>query len=188
MSEAYYAFLEETELAIPEMENRLQSMINVDPDFLDSYLYLAELYYQTDDPHSYSRLIYDAYIRAPYMIADKDGHYPEQLSWRWLENRHIIRSLSNFALLQWDQGDIRLALEIYRKLLASNLHDAIGARYAILALRMGYGPDYERLFLPDIEPVYGLDGIKLDKWFTKHSKQFPEEFRSLKTYAKGLVD
>lgn len=189
VSETYYAFLEEIEardLSISEMKNKLKSMIDTDPDFLDPYLYLAELYYDGDEPDLYIKPIYDAYIRALYMVADKNGNYPDQLLWGWIENRHIIRSLNNFALLQWEQGDIRLALEIYRKLLASNLNDNIGARYAILALRIGYGPDYEQLFLPDSEPVYGLDAIKMDNWFTKCSPRFPEEFKFFSAHAEKL--
>lgn len=179
VSEVYYTFLEETEvkhMTIPGMKKRLRSMINADPDFLDPYLYLTELYYESGDSDSYAKTIYGAYLRALHIVADRNGHYPKRLPWGWIENRHIIRTLSNFALLQWEQGEVRLALEIYRKLLASNLSDNVGARYAILALRMGYNPDYERLFLSDAEPVYGLDAVKMDRWFDKYSKHFPKEF------------
>ncbi len=110
------------------------------------------------------------------MVANMDGDYPKSLPWGWLENRHIIRALCNFALLQWEQDHIRLSLEIYRKLLASNLNDNIGARYSILAILLGYGPDYEALFLPDTGPIFGLDANKMDAWFDANAPKFSNEF------------
>ena len=188
MSERYFAFLEEAEtadLSVDSMIRKLKHMIDADPDFLDPYLYLAELYYEDKKSYLYANIIYDAYLRAVNMVADKSGNYPKELPWGWIENRHIVRTLSNFALLQWEQGDVRLALEIYRKLLASHINDNIGARYAILALRLGYNPDYEALFLPDTEPAIDLDVVKSMKWFDRHSKQFPEEFATFNDYAKS---
>ncbi len=110
------------------------------------------------------------------MVANTDGDYPKSLPWGWLENRHIIRALCNFALLQWEQDHIRLFLEIYRKLLASNMNDNIGARYSILAIRLGYGSEYEELFLPDSEPIFGLDAKKMDTWFITNAPKFSNEF------------
>ncbi|MBI3624024.1 hypothetical protein HY218_00120 [Candidatus Saccharibacteria bacterium] len=78
--------------------------------------------------------------------------------------------------MQWEIGEARLALEIYRKLLASNPNDNVGARYSILALRLGYSPDYEAEFIPDKELAYGLDAAKLNKWFTVNASNFKEEF------------
>ena len=110
------------------------------------------------------------------MVANTDGDYPKSLPWGWLENRHIIRALCNFALLQCEQDHIRLFLEIYRKLPASNMNDNIGARYSILAIRLGYGSEYEELFLPDSEPIFGLDAKKMDTWFITNAPKFSNEF------------
>lgn len=182
ISEDYYEFLEDQELqeiTIESQMDRLHGMISKDPDFLDPYLYLAELYYETDNESAYINTISSAYQKALHLVGNKNGEYPLELSWGWTENRHIIRALNNFALLRWEQGDVRLAIEVYRKLLASNPHDNIGARFSILALRLGYNPDYEALFIPDTEPIYGLDAGKVNAWFDQHSVKFPEEFQVL---------
>jgi hypothetical protein len=65
------------------------------------------------------------------------------------------------------------ALEIFRSLLRTNPNDNIGARYCILAIRMGLGPDYEGRFL--VEPGF-IDAEEISRWFEKHSRKFPDEF------------
>lgn len=172
LTEGYQAVASSPDLVIKDMEK----LIKEDPDFLDPYSYAAEAYCQLEDYDKYTSYTYRAYLKALHKVATKDGRYPKQLAWMWLENRHIIRALNNFALFNWDNGDIRLALEVYRKLLESNPADNIGARFSILALRMGYMPNYEDLFLPKIDPAYGLDAGRLSNWFEEGSKKYPEEF------------
>jgi len=175
----YYEVTEQfqaQQISLRETKRTLRRLIKIDKYFLDAYLYLAQIEYDEEDYEGYSRLVWDAYLKALHLVSNADGDYPKSLPWGWLENRHIIRALCNFALLQWEQGHIRLSLEIYRKLLASNLNDNIGARYSILAIRLGYGPEYEALFLPDSEPIYGLDAKKMDAWFDSNASKFPNEF------------
>ena len=57
----------------------------------------------------------------------------------------------------------------------SNPNDNIGARQAILALRLGLRPDYESQFALKETPEY-LDAFKLNSWFHENCKKFPEEF------------
>lgn len=167
---------EAQQVSLAEIKTAMRHLMKKDKHFLDPYLYLAQIEYDEEDYEKYSRLVWEAYLKAVQMIANIDGDYPRSLPWGWLENRHIIRALCNFALLQWEQDHIRLSLEIYRKLLASNLNDNIGARYSILAIRLGYGPDYETLFLPDSGPIYGLDAKKMDAWFDANAPKFSNEF------------
>ena len=183
----YYDITEQFQsgrLASSEVKVVLRKLIKTDTHFLDPYLFLAQIEYDDENDDEYFRLIWDAYLKAVHMVANRSGEYPKSLPWGYLENRHIIRALCSFALLQWEQGHIRISLEIYRKLLASNLNDNIGVRYSILALLLGYNPDYETLFLPDIGPVYGLDAKKMNDWFTKHSAGFPKEFVDFHENAK----
>lgn len=164
------------QVSLTEAKQSLRQLIKTDKQFLDSYLYLAQIEYDEENYEEYSRLVWEAYIKAVHLVANANGDYPKSLPWGWLENRHIIRALCNFALLQWDQDHIRLSLEIYRKLLASNLNDNIGARYSILAILLGYGPDYEVLFFPESGPAYGLDAKKMDDWFNSNTPKFSNEF------------
>jgi len=164
------------QVSLTETKQSLRQLIKIDKQFLDTYLYLAQMEYDEENYEEYSRLVWEAYLKAVQMVANIDGDYPRSLPWGWLENRHIIRSLCSFALLQWEQGYIRLSLEIYRKLLASNLNDNIGARYSILAIRLGYGSEYEALFLPVSGPIYGLDAKKMDAWFVANAPKFSNEF------------
>lgn len=175
----YYEVTEEfqaQQVSLKETKDSLRRLIKIDNMFLDSYLFLSQIEYDEKNDEEYSRLLWEAYIKALHLVANVEGDYPKSLPWGWLENRHVIRALCNFALLQWEQGRIRLSLEIYRKLLASNLNDNIGARYSILAIRLGYGPDYEELFLPDQGPIYGLDAVKMDDWFDVNAPRFADEF------------
>lgn len=164
------------QVSLTETKQSLRQLIKIDKQFLDSYLYLAQIEYDAENYEDYSRLVWETYLKAVQMVANIDGDYPKSLLWGWLENRHIIRALCNFALLQWEQDHIRLSLEIYRKLLASNLNDNIGARYSILAIRLGYGSEYEALFLPDSGPIFGLDAKKMDAWFDANAAKFSNEF------------
>lgn len=175
----YYEVIEQfqaQQITLTETKEVLQRLIKIDKYFLDPYLYLAQIEYDEDNYEEYSHLIWEAYIKAINLVANADGDYPKSLSWGWLENRHIIRALCDFALLQWEQDHIRVSLEIYRKLLASNLNDNIGARYSILAIRLGYGSNYEELFLPESGPVYGLDAKKMYDWFNTNAPKFSDEF------------
>jgi hypothetical protein len=172
------------QISLIETKQALSRLIETDKYFLDSYLYLAQIEYDEENYEKYSRLVWDAYLKAMHLVANANGDYPKSLPWSWIENRHIIRALCNFALLQWKQDNIRLSLEIYRKLLASNLNDNIGARYSILAIRLGYGPEYEVLFLPDSVPVYGLDAKKMNAWFDTNAPKFPNEFIAFLEKAK----
>jgi hypothetical protein len=154
----------------------MTQLIEKDGQFLDPYLEITEMAHEVGKDGLYQNILWRAYMTAVSLIANKAGKYPKSLPWAWYENRHIIRGLNDFALLQWEIGEARLALEIYRKLLASNLNDNIGARYSILALQLGYGPEYEAEFLPKKGPVYGLEAVKLEKWFSDNAKNFTEEF------------
>ena len=80
-----------------------------------------------------------------------------------------------WAFEVWESGDKKQALEIFRKLLKPNPNDNIGARYNILAIRLGLGPDYEEKFACKDAPGY-MDGSKIWNWFEKHRKKFPDEF------------
>ncbi len=167
---------ETREVGFAEIYEDMKQLMEQDEYFLDPYQEIAEMAHEVGEDGLYQNMLWRAYMMAVSLVTNKTGEYPKSLSWGWHENRHIIRALNNFALMQWEIGEARLALEIYRKLLASNPNDNVGARYSILALRLGYSPDYEAEFIPDKELAYGLDAAKLNKWFTDNASNFKEEF------------
>ena len=96
----------------------------------------------------------------------KNGHFPDSLPWGFIENRHIIRVMFNFAALLWLNNDSKNALVIFKRLLKSNPNDNIGARYAIAALLDGVKSLFE------LEQMFQnsngfLNWEKQEKWFTK---------------------
>lgn len=172
--DAYYALMEKN-ISPSKKRVILKELIKIDPDFYDSYIQLAYLLQEEEEYDKASEILYLAYQRAVTRIADKEGNFPKGLPWLWLENRHIIRAIDAWANELWEQGKTTEALEIFRKLLRSNPNDNIGARYSILAIRLGLEPDYETMFELKDMPGY-MDAAKTIKWFKQKSKKFPEEF------------
>lgn len=166
----------------------LRVLIREDPDFYDSYLFLADNYKDSEQLKESKRLESESFKRALSRIQDKNGNWPDEMPWGWLENRHVIRALGRGADNLWMDGRNDEALDIYRKLLHSNLNDNIGARYAIIALRHGFTYDkyMEQVWLASAVPA---DHIM--KWFRKYALKFPEELKEWKKYCReelGLTD
>lgn len=103
---------------------------------------------------------------------DNKGDWPSSLFWGFLENRHIIRTLLNKALLQWEDGNTERALELLRKLLKTNPNDNVGAREYILSIRMGFTFNG----FEDRLNKGGVYGMELTTWFEEHAPTFPDEF------------
>ena len=151
---------------------QLKLLIEQDPDYLDPYIMLYEIF-QEEGNYFESIIILDsAYERALHLITDKKGNWPDVLEWGWLENRHIIRTLLNKALYFWMENQTPDALNLLRKLLRTNPGDNIGARNYILAIRMGMSYDeFENLF-----DIGGFYDAKMFRWFEENYKNFPDEF------------
>lgn len=170
----YYDLLDE-EITPAKLKKEMKKLIEKDPDFYDSYLIVAEILKSEGKEKEARKLLYTTYEKALKRIVDKNGNFPEVVLWGWLENRHLIRTIDAWAWELWEEGKTEGALEIFRELLQSNPNDNIGARYNILAIRLGLDSDYEKVFAIKGEP--GLcDALKAADWFDKHSPKFPEEF------------
>jgi tetratricopeptide (TPR) repeat protein len=170
--ESYYDFIESSNQNLTNGIKTLKDMIKKDPDFFDLYITLSERYYAKRKPVEAYEIIKKGYGRAMKLIINK-GRFPDKLRW-FIENRHIIRMIFNYAMLMWESNNKDEALSIFAQLLASNPNDNIGARYAIVALLEGMGSmgEYERKFAS--KDGY-LDGIKVEKWFEKVVKKYPSE-------------
>jgi len=170
----YYDILEES-LQYNEMKREMKKLIKSDPDFLDPYLVLADILEEEDNYGEAREVLREAYLRAMNFIVDKNGNWPKILPWEVLENRHIIRAINRWACALWEEDRPEYSLEIFRKLLKSNPSDNIGARYAVLAIRLGLDCNYEDQFESKSTPGY-IDAGEMIDWFEKYSEAFPEEF------------
>jgi len=171
---AYWDFLESEEEDAKKAIKALKKIIKKDPDFFDPYVTLSEYYeYAGDDMESFN-ILKEGYERAMKMVIHK-GRFPDVLSWLFMENRHIIRMMYNYALKMWKIGEKDEALRVMQQLLASNPNDNIGARYGIVALLEGYEDmqSWEENFVS--KSGYGLNALEVEKWFEKHAKKYPEE-------------
>lgn len=175
----YYDLLD-SDLTKAELLKSMIQIIRKDPDFLDPYIVSADILLRSNKIKPGLKLIEEAYNRALRLIVDEDEKWPKRMSWGFLENRHIMRAIERYAYVSWEENNPILALEIYRKLLRVNINDNQGIRYAILALRMGLDSDWDLKFVVKKGRMAGLiDAEKIDDWFNKNSKKFPEEFNFL---------
>ncbi|HIH43163.1 TPA: tetratricopeptide repeat protein [Candidatus Woesearchaeota archaeon] len=170
----YYEILEK-HMPFKKLILEMSKLIKEDPDFYDPYLVICDIFGAEGKTIQARKLILEAYQRALNRIVDKEGNFPKEMIWGWLDNRHIIRLIDRYASELWEQGETEKALEIFRNLLKSNPNDNIGARYSILAIRLGLGTDYEKQFATKDMLGY-LDGFKISNWFSEHRKKFPDEF------------
>jgi len=169
----YYELLD-NDLSPGQLKRSLKRLINEDPFFFDPYLILAEIFYNEGKHNQGKDLLQKAFQNAMMKIVNKEGKWPKIMEWGWLENRHIIRTLDMWATELWDDGKTEESLTILRNLLKTNPADNIGARYAILAIRMDLDSSYELQFSA-VLPGY-IDASKISNWFEKNSKKFPGEF------------
>lgn len=154
------------------VKKELRKLIEKDPDFLDSYLFLYEILVEEGSEEGAEELLNEAYERAIKMITDEKGNWSDVLEWDVLENRHIIRAILNKALYEWDKGNEDKAIDLFRKLLKTNPCDNVGARFYILAIRM-------HLSLDEFQKRFDKGGYyddKLNEWFYENYHKFPDEF------------
>ena len=175
VQEKYYDFLESKESEdIKKSIKFLQHLIEMDPNFFDSYITLSEYYYLNGEIEKAEEIIIEGYIRAMKKVM-KGTHFPDELDWLWLENRHIIRMIFNYGILLWEKGKKQEAISVFTRLLKSNIKDNIGARYAIAGILDGFESmeEMEEKFASK----YGfIDAIKQEEWFEKVVKKYPEYF------------
>ena len=147
-------------------------LMNRDPYFFDSYVVLSEELAASGEVKESIKVLNEGYRKADELLSFGGKGWPKVLAWGWHENRHIIRCLTNKAVLDWDLGDIDSALKILRYLLASNPSDNVGARFYILAIKEG-------MSLSQYEDEIERDGIVDDEffeWFNRGIKKYSEEF------------
>lgn len=169
----YWDFMEREETNIAKGIKKLKKIIQKDPDFFDSYVVLAEYYDAKGADEDAFEIIKEGYERAMNLMMPQ-GRFPDKLEWLYMENRHIIRIIFQYAMRLWEIGETKEALRLFKQLLASNPNDNIGARYAIVALLEGMPSmqTYEEKFAT----AQGyLDGAKVEEWFQKAADRHMDE-------------
>ncbi len=146
----------------------LKKLIARDPDFLDSYLSLGEMHDNMGRHKQAEQLLEEAYERALRLICDRNGNWPRQISWGWLENRHILRTLFQRAFSWWQDKQPEMALELLLKIFKACPDDNLGARYLILALR-------QNLTFAAFERKFSSDRA-MEKWFQRDARKFAADF------------
>ena len=174
VSGEYYDLLEGLDLdpSEEEVKRELRKLILKDHLFLDPYLILYDILMDEEEFEEGERLLDRAFGFALELVCDQSGNWPDLLQWGFMENRHIIRTFLNKAEVLWSKFEFVLALDLYRKLLRTDLNDKAGVRMYILALKMG-------LSFEEFEKQFNRGGhydSELNKWFNQNYKKFPEEF------------
>lgn len=172
VSEMYFYFLESPEQDdIKKSIKTLKTMIKKDSNFFDPYITLHEYYLMDGDITKAINIIELGFKKAINLI-DKNGDFPDILNWGFIENRHIIRMIFNFAMFVWANDENKeIALNIFMELLKSNHNDNIGARYSIIAILEGFSSQevYEEHF--ESENGRGLEYEAIEKWFYDSSQK-----------------
>jgi len=186
INEEYFDFLESSDADdFKKSEKILLSFIKKDPYFFDPYNVLHEYYLEQDQISKAFNIMAKGYEKAMEMILDNNGNFPTSMSWLYIENRHIIRLLYDFACMMWTNGDTENALTILRPLLKSNPTDNIGARYVIAAILDKIPSFYHFSEMFDDGTGY-LNWEDQEQWFikvaTKHKKEFGWWFKEVEEF------
>ena len=165
VNEMYWEFIESEDAEhIEKSISILKNIIKKDPDYFDPYITLHEYYLENAEPDKAIVVLVEGYDRAMDLIM-LDGEFPDELLWGFLENRHIVRMIFNYALLMWRLEDTERAVSLMLQLLRSNPGDNIGARYYIVAILEGFESEeaFEAGFMEDGEEY--IDWQKQEEWF-----------------------
>lgn len=150
-----------------------------DPDYFDPYFYLIDNLRNQDEEAVAEELETLAFSRVESIILDKSNEWPDKLEWGFHENRHIIRALMRKADYLWQNSKLDEALLLYKKLLHANLNDNIGARYAIVGIKLGL--TYSQ-YMKQIWPNTTVPAQKIESWFKTHSQVAAEDLKEWKEY------
>lgn len=148
VNELYWDFLDSKDANDAKKSIKiLTNIIKKDPDYFDPYISLYEYYLENREFKKAISILQEGYARARALI-DNNGRFPDELPWGFIENRHIIRMLFNYAMFLWEMGNTKEAQKIFMDILKSNPNDNIGARYSIVAILEGFASqaEYEERF------------------------------------------
>ena len=169
VNEMYWEFIESPEAEdLQKSIKILRQIIKKDPNYFDPYITLHEYYLESDKSENAFDILSKGYELSMKLIVRK-GKFPDSLPWGFIENRHIIRMLFNFAMALWFLGERKQAVDLMLLLLHSNPGDNIGARYSIVAILEGYASQED--FEEEFSDGEYLDWEKQEKWFSEKAQK-----------------
>ncbi|WP_309715270.1 DUF6398 domain-containing protein [Armatimonas sp.] len=147
----------------------LQVLIAKDPDFYDSYGALGDMIGGKPG----RKLQKEACTRALGRI--KSNSLIKNVSWSYLENRHLLRAILNEAIASWKELDTANAVSLFKYLLEICPDDNVGARHYLLAVReeMSFA-GFEKTFMG--RGGLGYDALMINTWFESNSLDYPKDF------------
>lgn len=149
------------------------------PEFLAPYVELSHAALANGEREEAFSIAAFAYMLAVQRIADREGNWPKIMEWGWFENRPLMRALHHFAWMLWKLGRSDHAAMILRRILRMNPDDNQGVRYELLAIRLQLPVEtWDKPFFVKDGPMAGAawDGRKIEIWFDREAKRFPDEF------------
>ncbi len=169
---------------------RLQALIKQQPDYLDPYLLLCDVYAREKRYTQADKTLEKAYQRALALILDDLGRWPDEIPWLHLDNRPIVRTLLQKARQLWHAGTVdpeswRRAFAIHENILRTNPNDNAGARYLVLAMLERMAPDeFDERFTAWKEYVGEVSNGQDEPWFQLNAPKH-QELRWWLAYAKA---
>lgn len=168
---------------VPGVIEQLKGFVKEAPRFLESYLWLEELYSRNRRRRSEQAIFKKACAKAFQMVLGKENKWPDEMSWGSMDNRTLIRIFLRRAEELWHRGQgdqllLKQAKTIYLNLLHSDPNDQPCTRIFALAILEGISNhDFYSRFMDFDE--YGDYGLKDEvfEWFeqegTKHADLKP---------------
>jgi hypothetical protein len=105
----------------------------------------------------------------------KSNSFITNVSWSYLENRHLLRAILNEAIACWKERSTETAISHFKYLLEICPDDNVGARHYLLAIREGMSfAGFEKTFMG--RSGLGYDALMINTWFESNSLSYPEDF------------
>ena len=99
-----------------QLLKEMYRLIEIDKNFYDPYLIIAEILFDQNKNKDATEVLQTAYERAVMTIVDYKGRWPKKMPWGFLENRHLMRVIEEYAIFCWEINEIDEALEIFQHL------------------------------------------------------------------------
>lgn len=166
IKEEYSAIVADETLNTEKLKEKLEGVIEKDPDFLDARIALYGIAQNEEDYQEADVILNRAYDKALGLVLDEKDNFPESLSWEHETNQHIIRVLFHKSLDFWMEEMFSNAREILGFLNYSNKKFPLGFDIYLYGTKDKI--EYET-FITD----YFNQGKLTEKgesWFAEHKK------------------
>ncbi len=159
---------------IPALIKALRELIEEDPYYLETYIFLAEIMENEGNVKEAERILLEGYEKAMELIGS-GGKLPSRVPWKYPTNRHILKLLTEVGIMFWELGELDKSLEILKMVYKLNPTDEQGVRYYILGILENLDfEEFERTFTKEGE----YDKSSLEKWFIAHKEKFEKFIQS----------